>query len=889
MALSFSDDFDNRVAAATAHIPPDATTNDLVAASRLLSRILRMACEENRVYPDASDLLNQTHHEKTYASLCSRSEVFPLLRQPYTSAASDSNVAHKIRDILQEVRPQLTEIADGSRTYDVWTPTCDDSAHVEHVAALKIPESESQPVLVMHDLGKMIDDDALQHNLSHIFCSRQNTFFVNASGSGKTRLLYEGLCRHWGLYLTAKVDSSRLGSHNVDFVTNQGLFLSELPTLPHTSSSSYEDMRQANFRVLTRRYKDVLLSHALMLREFLDTASPHIQNVHKERWLHCQLQPAYLMHVDPFFSINFALLRASDAYVDHTLQEVLEEIHRRLDSTEPLFATLDEAQSLGLGGDQNNMAYGFPANDARLYLRHLILSWRGRPGLSLVVTGTELPRNLFHDDDPLEMEFGRYRWTSATGAFDAVDSNRGYLLRYLPASFVRKASGKRLLERLGRWLRGRHRLTASFVGLFLRHGLAQPHQLLNDYISNATKYWPNDAEEMVAMEGKRLERAKKILRPISFGALKVPLVRSTVHRSLLQLYLYPSANRHIYAGDHLGVVTEAFGRFVDDEASQIAVDEPFILIACAQWFKDTGTNFLDIGYHRFLPQQSAHVCQFRQERTVLMLARRLECKPGLRELFHFVGTPPSWAHARSTSLLLRHNTAKGKPSVRVYMHTRESHAKSTPALLTIASPEEIDQWLQCTTISPFCLLQQSAESTLLFTLKLSSDKNMWVALDGRQGSSLTADETLHALARMDPSQNFRVERLDEMRNIPNPSRRAGDPPLFLAFASEITNSSDTKAGRTIATMDIDQLYHSVEISADDVLHRVVHFTCPGSPTSASTTAKRPRATETDTGAFTRTSKRRVGLVRATDDNKERVMRTSTMRQRQPAGRRPNRT
>ena len=326
-------------------------------------------------------------------------------------------------------------------------------------------------MLVLHDLGRLIPSDLLEQNLNHIFSRDENTyafhckytrtcvltclsFFVNTSGSGKTRLLYEGLCRHWGLYLTAKVDSSRLGSKHVDFVATQGLVLSDVTKLPHPSTPSYDDTLRHNLNVITRRYKDTLLAQVLVFRAFLELAIPRLSDEHKQRWLYCQLQPFALLNRNPFQDINFALLRASDAYVDHHLQVVLADIRQRLGATVPLFAVLDEAQSLGHNDYAANSLYGFPDRDSLPYLQRLITAWRGRAGLALVITGTSLSRDIFRDD-PIEMAHGRYRWTSATCGFDAVDSNRQYVTRYLPPPFLRKASGKRLLQRLGSWLRGR--------------------------------------------------------------------------------------------------------------------------------------------------------------------------------------------------------------------------------------------------------------------------------------------------------------------------------------------------------------------------------------------------------------------------------------------------
>src|SRR5262245_4874940 len=41
------------------------------------------------------------------------------------------------------------------------------------------------------------------------------SILVNTFGSGKTRLVLEGLCHHWGFYFVVKPDSAGIGSSDV--------------------------------------------------------------------------------------------------------------------------------------------------------------------------------------------------------------------------------------------------------------------------------------------------------------------------------------------------------------------------------------------------------------------------------------------------------------------------------------------------------------------------------------------------------------------------------------------------------------------------------------------------------------------------------------------------
>ncbi|KAI5894151.1 uncharacterized protein SCHCODRAFT_02540355 [Schizophyllum commune H4-8] len=881
MALSFSAEFDQLIAAATAHIPPNADDDDdysLRGLSEVLSRASRQMYRENNLYADparvalsschdllsssedAARIMKEVHRTKTYKTIFDHSVFLPeILRQPRTAVGTSDAITAEIESVLHDSRARMQAIADGSRTYETWQPLTGDPAHAAHVASLKIPENQGLPMLVLHDIGRMINEDVLRQRLSKIFDSEHDTFFVNTSGSGKTRLLYEGLAHNWGLYLTAKVDSSYLGSTSVDYVTARSLLLQPdgLTVIPHPTAPNY--------------------TAVFVMREFLRLVDEHdLQHVHKARWLQCQLQSVTLgrEHSDPFRAITAVLIKASSEYIEHALEQVLGDIRRRLGNAH-LFVALDESQALGNDDGPDKSKYGLPRADAPAYLRRLILAWRGRPGVSLIVTGTELPKEIW-DVEPLEMEYGKYRWCSATGAFDSKDSNRCYLLRYLPSAFVRTRSGQKLIRRLGFWLRGRHRLTASYIAVYIRFGTKQPHQSLNDYVHNGTGYLPHDADDLSVAEGPRYETAKRILRRHSLYSMRHPLIKSTVHRSLFSIFVHPSSVcRYDYR--HVCVVTEALGRFVDDDACHIAIDEPYLLVTCAHWFRTSATDFLDLDYLRLrlLTDHPRHVAEFRSEVLAYLLARKFENKIALRDVFDFVGTPPSWANARTANLLLLHNTSKGRTCARVYHFTRESSGTTSTLVTTAATSAELDNWLAHADATPFCILHRSSSISLLFTLRLSVDnKNVWVVLDSDPAfDELSVADIGQRIARHNPLVNFDSEQLDKMRNIPDPSKHAGNPPFFFAFASTITApQADDAAGHAVAAVNVADLRSNVHwhASSEDLEQSLLRFILPDTTESSHPSAKRSMVE----GSNVRTSKRR-----STTQPTVRTLRPTTVQQR----------
>ncbi|KAF8241169.1 hypothetical protein L208DRAFT_1383632, partial [Tricholoma matsutake] len=57
----------------------------------------------------------------------------------------------------------------------------------------------THPMLLLHDLGRSSD----MERIKQLFVADTVHLFA-ASGSGKTRLSLEGLCHHWGFYISCR-------------------------------------------------------------------------------------------------------------------------------------------------------------------------------------------------------------------------------------------------------------------------------------------------------------------------------------------------------------------------------------------------------------------------------------------------------------------------------------------------------------------------------------------------------------------------------------------------------------------------------------------------------------------------------------------------------------
>ena len=147
------------------------------------------------------------------------------------------------------------------------------------------PSIDGTPRLLLHGLGgsvvepEIVDRIFVQVDLVYVrfqvdyisgLTARLSSHLVNTSGSGKTRILFEGLWKHWGLYFTC-ADVPDLGSADMRDVLNT------LPNatnftkvLPSPSNANRELMH--NRDIARRRFLQVLTARLLVLRMFLEVA-----------------------------------------------------------------------------------------------------------------------------------------------------------------------------------------------------------------------------------------------------------------------------------------------------------------------------------------------------------------------------------------------------------------------------------------------------------------------------------------------------------------------------------------------------------------------------------------------------------------------------------------
>ena len=377
-------------------------------------------------------------------------------------------------------------------------------------------------------MGAFVHQEDLSKRLGNIFQPRSHTyvaitspttrltrlyrFLVNTSGSGKTRLLLEGLCANWGLYFTSDQDPSYIGSCDVKNGIEKYLPASRhfSPNLPPPANSGHVNSLEKNRAAATSIFQRILLARLIIFRLYLDVLQDHLLSdagnpatvdylSHRQRWILLQIIPsAIFQDPDVFDTLSRKLFDASLSFVTTTAGDLLKSFHKY----GPLFCVLDEAQH---AATQHTLAFRSNQNDAhRPVLREIVRAWENLTagnGVSLVVAGTGISKDVVDNAmaSAISKEF-KYRWCSDTGGFDTPEVQKLYLLRYLPPSLVKSRSGARLVERTLYWLRGRYRFTAGYVFELLVNGFQQPHGLLNEYIKDFSLFTVTDAPSFLRQE-----------------------------------------------------------------------------------------------------------------------------------------------------------------------------------------------------------------------------------------------------------------------------------------------------------------------------------------------------------------------------------------------------
>jgi hypothetical protein len=403
---------------------------------------------------------------------------------------------------LQSLKPKLDDLFQNRLTLPTWMPTkVLDQRTKDFLKNLEVPCVRKRPSVLLHRLGNFVEEPELQQRVDDVFSpdAPQNAIFINTSGSGKTRLLLEGLCQHWGLYFTSYVDSSFLGSFDLQKAIDSTIRHDRLfrRILPPATSPKYLPRLQYNEKLAERVFKRVFLARVLIFHLFVEAMKENISSDSgltecdfRRGWLLLQLQPSVFIKIsDPFRDLSRKLSGYLDAELDYLAEEVLRHIQDTLSSCItstsspgriPLYCIIDEAQ---FAAKEDTDAFRSKSMERRPILRPLIQTFTTlTDGLDVffILAGTGLSKSDVENTMTSgTMKLSSYRVCYDTGAFEGWEGENGmstWVKMFVPDWILEEPEMKRLQERMGFWLRGR--FASPFISMIISLMIISPLSLV---------------------------------------------------------------------------------------------------------------------------------------------------------------------------------------------------------------------------------------------------------------------------------------------------------------------------------------------------------------------------------------------------------------------------
>ncbi|KAK7044921.1 hypothetical protein R3P38DRAFT_3433258 [Favolaschia claudopus] len=467
------------------------------------------------------------------------------------------DITRRITEFLSPLQADIKEVVMGNRSLPLWKPTKPKGKYKDFLAGLKIPlDSRGKPDMLLFELGQLCRDPEFKERLDTVFqyALPEHKFVMNTSGSGKTKLLFEGLTKYWGLYLVSTKDTHNHGSKDlqniIDFtLENAPGYTKRLPSYiespPETpvseSKKIFIDCLQRNQEIAGIQFGFLLLARLHILRMFLEVipvnqlAADGPENKFPTRWLQLQIQPSILAVAgieDIFGKLTSMLVKEFSQRISKTelLQENAIQLRRiqRMKSfrrelpelpmgNARLYVVLDEVQKAAAehpyafrSVDQKFILQGRNQVQRDIYgperpvLRELLLSLVPYDNLTVVAAGTGVNFQIVNDAIlSATAKYGTYKTFTDIGSFGSVKSanakQKQYIRRFIPPKSELQEGDhdklKALRRRVASWLRGRFRFTAGLISELLADEFVHPHETLDWYYTEMTKPIDDSEEE----------------------------------------------------------------------------------------------------------------------------------------------------------------------------------------------------------------------------------------------------------------------------------------------------------------------------------------------------------------------------------------------------------
>ncbi|KAF8591868.1 hypothetical protein K439DRAFT_1656340 [Ramaria rubella] len=649
-----------------------------------------------------------------------------------------------------------------------------------HIRDLEIPVLKGSSLL-LHDLGRLsLNDAAATTRLSALFNPDSHIFMCNASGSGKTRVILEGLCVNWGLYFVCQVDSAGMGSSDLSqFMMELDITPGWVRKLPSCEDPAFND---------AHRLIRILYARLLIFLFFLRTAKEEageVTDTHKRLWLMLQLSPTRLFspHGDIFLTILYKILsEGTDTQIFGGINTTLNAISVIFDDSTNLFCVIDEAQ---VGANSHSEAFvSSNAKDVtRPILKEIVRVWRVcAQCLCFIVAGTSISIQVVND--AVASRIGKatlFQQFHNTGAFDDI--------KYLDTD-----SGRQLLERLWRWLHGR---------ILLEDGWRSSHRLLDLYVHHYTGYHPTDG-------AKKLRELEPELRGTSVSNVNVMFGFERLKRNTgLMAQAQPIVSRYLTRRE---LVMGTDPELVEDEQDGFDFEQ----------------------YIDFRLKDNASRWQAFEDAVTIYLYRAFQPEVRLTEIEYFFGDIPSWAHCGATLVTFTRDASTNFTWASVDLSS-EPRAPGCVMGRSNSNWEDVIEWLHDPEDIAVCLPDNMMGPDHLFLLQLTDGRLLLGAMQDKCHSAkqqLSEREIQDAIKSVTPSSYYsrlhsttrsqmREELHAALSSLPQTVDVGGKFPILRVVAAwpsiALTTEDETGDKHPLATLKMERV-QAVSLTGSCMLH-----------------------------------------------------------------------
>ncbi|KAF7299284.1 hypothetical protein MIND_00877300 [Mycena indigotica] len=810
-------------------------------AAPILSTLLSMAFS-NATRPINEQLVSESACKQI---LSTQSRLYQLLRankvtfpQVFDSPLFPPLVSTAILEYLDTLRPHLEQTSASDEIFERWMPRArssspiySDADVISHFEALNLQRVSRTGGLriILYNLGRFKQNPALCQRLERLF-SPTDKFFVNSTGTGKTRLCFEGLCSNWGLYFTFAVGHRNLGSHDLQLAIRKRCGWGEGF---NDEELDHDQMREQNTACALRYFGAILLARLLVFQMFLEIVVSRggLKEEHKARWLQTQLTSHRftMMANDAFGSLADLLVTHETPFLQSNIDDVLRKIHTVIGRDEPLLIVLDEAQ---LACDILPNSFG----DGQPLLWEIIRGWKAltRGTCKIICVGNHITPPMFTDS---------FEQISETSCFDDPDTHETYINQFLPPKLRDSPSGRFLVARLWRWCRGRYWLTDEFLEMLLAEGLQFPHNCLSVFIERTTEAKPFDAVKTQFEEGlpRGYSWASRVSKASDFSNLFPD--QEDLILDLLYCYMTTHNGRSFGPGENLDLLRKDYVLFAKADMSRVSFDEPLFLIRAARRLFPFPVKWILRDRPHRHPATFISSLRLNPPRTRESLAHcyafyvtQVLGEPRLLlDIVNFPHVVPAWAH--QTAQLVRFFVDEQGDFQRE-LGLIDAYQSLRPLATTTATLEETTRWINHEYGTIFCI-PSSPNVDLLYALQLADKSRIWVAVRlFATDEPVMPDELSPAISLLDIDSLF-VETpadfvasrraADGLRSLPNVRQRPCVLRTISSFPVEVDLCSSVyQRSRDVAHLSFTKLrFKESQVMQEDFFAAIVNGVIAG--------------------------------------------------------------